>query len=260
MKSSTPASDAIVAAVTGLSPVTITVLMPMARKALKRSLMSGLTISFRWMTPTRLLPSQTASGVPRRCGQCGRPPAGTNGGVASLLMPTRLRIASTAPLRTERPSTSVPETRVCAANGMILASRSFRSGSARPYLLFAKATIDRPSGVSSPRLASRMVFGERLLRHAGDRDEFGRHAVAEGDRAGLVERQRIDVAAAASTARPEVAMTFETDQSIHAGDADRRQQAADRRRDEADEKGDQHRDADQRAGIDRPDPRARRRR
>jgi hypothetical protein len=32
-KSSTPASEAIAAAVTGLSPVTITVLMPMARSA-----------------------------------------------------------------------------------------------------------------------------------------------------------------------------------------------------------------------------------
>ena len=32
------------------------------------------------------------------------------------------------------------------------------------------------------------------MRHAGDRHELGRHAVAEGDRAGLVEQQRIDVA------------------------------------------------------------------
>ena len=36
MKSSTPASEAMAAAVTGLSPVTITVLIPMARSAAKR--------------------------------------------------------------------------------------------------------------------------------------------------------------------------------------------------------------------------------
>ena len=41
MKSSTPASEAIAAAVTGLSPVIITVLMPMRRSSAKRSLMSG---------------------------------------------------------------------------------------------------------------------------------------------------------------------------------------------------------------------------
>ncbi len=63
-KSSTPASVAMAAAVTGLSPVIITVLMPMARKAAKRSLMPGLTTSLRWMRPSNVPLSATANGVP----------------------------------------------------------------------------------------------------------------------------------------------------------------------------------------------------
>ncbi len=63
-KSSTPASLAIAAAVRGLSPVIITVRMPIARKRSKRSAMPVLTTSLRWMIPSRRAPSATASGVP----------------------------------------------------------------------------------------------------------------------------------------------------------------------------------------------------
>ena len=44
---STPASFAIVAAVSGLSPVHMMVLMPMARRRSKRSFMPGFTVSFK---------------------------------------------------------------------------------------------------------------------------------------------------------------------------------------------------------------------
>ena len=50
-KSSTPASAAMAAAVSGLSPVIITVRMPIARSSSKRSRMPGLTVSLSWMTP-----------------------------------------------------------------------------------------------------------------------------------------------------------------------------------------------------------------
>ena len=63
-KSSTPASFAIDAAVSGLSPVIITVRMPIARSCAKRSRMPPLTMSFRWMTPSARVPSATTSGVP----------------------------------------------------------------------------------------------------------------------------------------------------------------------------------------------------
>ena len=46
-KSSTPASAAMAAAVSGLSPVIITVLIPIRRSCAKRSLIPPLTISFR---------------------------------------------------------------------------------------------------------------------------------------------------------------------------------------------------------------------
>ena len=66
-KSSTPASAAIAAAVSRLSPVIMTVLMPMRRSSAKRSLMPPLTMSFSSMTPSTRVPSATTSGVePRR--------------------------------------------------------------------------------------------------------------------------------------------------------------------------------------------------
>ena len=54
----------MVAAVTGLSPVIITVRRPMRRRSAKRSFTPGLTMSFRWMTPINWPFSLTASGVP----------------------------------------------------------------------------------------------------------------------------------------------------------------------------------------------------
>ena len=63
-KSSTPASAAIAAAVMGLSPVIITVRMPMRRSSAKRSRMPPLTMSLSWMTPSSRPSRATASGVP----------------------------------------------------------------------------------------------------------------------------------------------------------------------------------------------------
>ena len=51
-KPSTPASSAMAAAVSGLSPVIITVRMPIARSWSNRSLIPGLTVSFRRITPS----------------------------------------------------------------------------------------------------------------------------------------------------------------------------------------------------------------
>ena len=52
-KSSTPASAAMAAAVSGLSPVIMMVRMPMRRSCAIRSFMPPLTMSFRWMMPSR---------------------------------------------------------------------------------------------------------------------------------------------------------------------------------------------------------------
>ena len=64
MKSSTPASAAIAAAVSGLSPVIITVRMPILRRCANRSLMPPLTMSLSCTTPSTSQPSATTRGVP----------------------------------------------------------------------------------------------------------------------------------------------------------------------------------------------------
>ena len=63
-KSSTPASAAMAAAVRGLSPVIITVRIPMERSSAKRCPRPSLTMSFRRMVPSTRGPSATSRGVP----------------------------------------------------------------------------------------------------------------------------------------------------------------------------------------------------
>ena len=92
-------------------------------------------------------------------------------------------------------------------------------------------------------------IGELGLVDAGKRKERGRLAVAERDRAGLVEEERRAVARGldrAAREREHVAL----DEAVHPGDADRREQRADRRRDQADEQRDQHDDGLLRARVD----------
>ena len=103
---------------------------------------------------------------------------------------------------------------------------------------FASTTIERPSGVSSASDESCAASASSGSRDAVDGDELGRLAVAERDRAGLVEQQHVDVAGGldgAARHREHVALH----QPVHAGDADRREQRADRRRDQRDEQRDQ---------------------
>ncbi len=158
-KSSTPASFAIAAAVSGLSPVIMTVRMPMRRIASNRSRIPCFTTSLRWMTPSAragLAPtrSATTSGVP------------PEPEIASTIAPTSLvgcppwsrthfMTAVAAPLRTCRSPTSTPDMRVCAVNGTHVAPASSPGvRSRRPCAVFAYTTTLRPSGVSSARLDS----------------------------------------------------------------------------------------------------------
>ena len=83
-----------------------------------------------------------------------------------------------------------------------------------------------------------------------DGDDLDGLAIAQRDRAGLVEQQRVDVAGRfdrATAHRQNVALHH----AVHAGDADRREQAADRRRDEADQQRDEDGYALVRARIER---------
>ena len=64
----------------------------------------------------------------------------------------------------------------------------------RPNFSLASTTMLRPSGVSSASEASCAASASSLVGDARRGDELGRLAVAEGDGAGLVEQQHVDVA------------------------------------------------------------------
>ena len=93
-----PASAAMAAAVSGLSPVTITVRIPSLRSSAKRSRMPGLTTSLRWITPSKRLSMHTSSGVPPLWAI--RSTSRASGvGISRRCRPTKANTASTAPLR-----------------------------------------------------------------------------------------------------------------------------------------------------------------
>ena len=87
-----------------------------------------------------------------------------------------------------------------------------------------------------------------LFGHARHRDDFRREAIAEGDGASLVQQQRIDIAGGFNRAARH-RQHVEAHQTIHAGDADRRQQGADGGRNQGYEQRDQNDDGDGAAGI-----------
>ena len=122
-----------------------------------------------------------------------------------------------------------------------------RARAARPLL---RQHHDRPAlgGLVRERRQLRSI-GKHALSDAWQREELGRLTIAERDRAGLVEEQRVHVAGRFDRS-PGHGQHVVPHQSIHAGNADRRQQAADRRRNQADEQRDQHEERLRRAGVD----------
>ena len=142
-----PACAAIVAAVSGLSPVTMPVRRPIFLRISKRSFIPGFKISESTITPTTLLPSATTRGVaPLAATRStrGRSVSGT----APPCDSTKEMIASAAPFLISRPSgKSTPLMRVCAENATNRAPGVTSTGP-RPF--FSKAfTMLLPSGVSS---------------------------------------------------------------------------------------------------------------
>ena len=140
------------AAVSGLSPVIITVRIPIALSSSKRSRMPGLTVSFSRMTPNTRHPapgarSITTSGVAPSFDTSSTIGVSSNGTWPPSAI-TNLRTESAAPLRTVRPLVrSIPDMRVCAVNGTSTAPAS--SITVSPKSRTANSTIERPSGVSS---------------------------------------------------------------------------------------------------------------
>ena len=240
-KSSTPASAAIAAAVSRLSPVIITVLMPISRSSANRSRMPPLTMSLSWMTPSDRAPSATSSGVPPR---------------ARDDVDLRLELAPDRPslLRDElndgvgRPLPDPPAVEIDAAHpglrgeGDELRAELLDRALAQSVLLLGEDHDAAPfrSLVGQRRELSRV--GQLALLDPGRRHEPGRLAVAERDRPGLVEQQHVDVAGRLhrlARGRDDVG----ADHAVHAGDADRGEQAADGGGNEADQEGHQHGDA-----------------
>src|ERR1035438_1505853 len=252
-KSSTPASAAIAAAVSGLSPVIITVRMPMARSCANRSLIPPLTTSLRKMTPSVSRPSATTSGVPPRR-EISSTAVVVDSGQAPPWDSTQALTLAAAPLRIERagePSAaarSTPLMRVCAVNGTKCARCAERSRPRRVNFFLREPDYAAAPGRLIREGGERGGVGEPLGGDAGRRQELGGHPVAEGDRAGLVEEEHVDVARGLDGA-PAHCEDVAREQAVHAGDADRAQEPADRGRDQADEQGDQGRDRERDARV-----------
>ena len=129
--------------------------------------------------------------------------------------------------------------RVCAVKGTKTAACGAISRPRRPNFCLARTTIDRPSGVSSDKRRELRGIGQLGFADAVERQEVRRLAVAQGDGAGLVEQQRVDVTRrldGAAGHRQHVVLN----EPVHAGDADRREQSADGGGDETDQQRHQH--------------------
>ena len=201
MKSSTPASRAIVAAVRGLSPVIITVRMPIRRNSSKRSARPSLTVSLSSIRPSARPSLSRMSGVAPRSAIRSAPAAMSAGSPASLRS-----MASTAPLRTRIPVTSRDPARsrlgperdrlgdLVGQRGQadVVAGPGGRAelGQAAPGERDDRATLGR-------RVLDRRDQGraDRVsLGDPGRRGDRRREPIAVGDRAGLVEQDHVDVA------------------------------------------------------------------
>ena len=93
------------------------------------------------------------------------------------------------------------------------------------------STIDLPSGVSSASEDQQRALGQFLAAHPRRGVQRAAAAVAEGDGAGLVEQQHVDVAGRLHRATG-LGDHVQAHQAVHAGDADGREQAADGGRDQ----------------------------
>ena len=114
---------------------------------------------------------------------------------------------SIAPLRTTAPSWSTPLMRVCAVKGTNFACSSATSTPRRPYFSLASTTIERPSGVSSARLASWAT----CATSSSLTPATGMNCVAWRLPSVIVpvlSSSSVSTSPAASTARPEVASTL----------------------------------------------------
>ena len=228
------------AAVSGLSPVIMTVRMPMARISSKRSRDARLHVSLRWMTPSTLVRRRRRPAACRRCWRCRSTMASRSGGTRPPCSSTQRRDASRPrPCGSSGRSQSMPLMRVWAVNGT----------SSAPAMLLGREAVP-VLGEGHDRAALGRLVGQATRAGrprpapCSSTPPTGRNSaampVAVGDRAGLVEQQRGHVAGRLD--RPaRHGQHVALHQPVHAGDADGREQRADGGRDQAHQQGDEHR-------------------
>ena len=251
-KSSTPASRAMDCAVSRLSPVIITVRMPIFRSSAKRSAMPGLTTSLRWMTPSTRPDSATSNGVPPSAEISSAAASDSAGTVPPCSTTQRGHRGDGAladgPVAGRRSTgvgagRSIPLIRVLAENSMTVPSRPAALRPVPVDLVPGPAELDDRTalrcfvGQAGRQRRRRQLVGVDPRRG----DQPGRLPVAVGDGAGLVQQQGGDVTGGLdrpAAHRQHIALH----QPVHPGHADGRDQRADGGRDQADQQGDQHDD------------------
>ena len=250
-------------AVSGLSPVIMTVWMPILRSSANRSAIPGLTTSDSRITPrTTATPSASSATHQRRAAVLADP---VDHGV-HLVGHAAAVLGDPVPDRTGRALADLAVAEVDAGHPGLRGERHELGGLLRRRWRSPRAgrtrrrrgrrccglpACRRPGWTAGPPSASSFDRGR------ADRDQLGGPPVAEGDGAGLVQQQRVHVARGLDGAAghgEHVALH----QPVHAGDADRGQQRADRRRDQADQQRGQHDHRLQRCPSNRPSAAARR--
>ena len=117
-----------------------------------------------------------------------------------------------------------------------------------PYFSLASTTMERPSGVSSASEASWAASASSCSLTP----RRGLNSVAwrlPSVMVPVLSSSSVSTSPAASTARPDMASTLKRTETVHAGDADGRQQRADGGGDQRDEQRHQHDDGDGAARV-----------
>ncbi len=203
-KSSTPASAAIAAAVSGLSPVIMTVFISILRSSANLALIPGFTMSFSITTPSTLPFTAIASGVAPSLAILSPICLHSSSSIPPFCS-TNLATESIAPFLIFVSPKSTPLSLVSALKGISAPSPSNDNSFAPSEL--ARATILRPSGVSS-------AFEERTAYDKSS--SFETFATVKNSLAILLpnvivpvlSRSSTDISPAVSTALPLVAITF----------------------------------------------------
>ena len=120
---------------------------------------------------------------------------------------TQFSTASTAPLRMDESSKSMPDRRVCAVKGTNCAPIGAMSRPRMSYFSFASTTIERPSGVSSGNEESCAASASST----GLTPVSGRNSVAcrlPRVIVPVLSSSSVSTSPAASTARPDIASTL----------------------------------------------------